>query len=159
MHQQEQKRNNATRAKTQQSNNATRATIHYRNNTIYTMWLAHALDHTPLNRGKYSNIKRLGLKPPHNQCSACEEIDASMQGTEQLTWELLKRIGRVKACDERFPFRVSVRFENSGIYGGTMSVIKAKPDRDTDVVVKIEFDDGDTELYTQEELYKEITGI
>lgn len=126
------------------------------------MWLKYALMHIPLNRGKYSNIRRMYIngfvQPAHTECSRCEEIEPEMQGTEILTWELLKRMGRVKASAEHLPFHVSVKFADGNNYTGLFTVIKAKPDTDDIHVAKIEFDDGDTEFYTQRDLYMEVAG-
>lgn len=127
------------------------------------MWLATYLANHPINRGKYSNIKRLlapgQTRPAHSECSACCELDPAMEGTAHLTWELLKRMGRVKASQEHLPFRVTVLFAEGTEYPGTLHVISPLPKNERDHVVRIDFDDGDVELYTQKDLYKEIAGL
>lgn len=125
-------------------------------------WLEHALIHQPLNRANNSNIIRLPLTPlsPQNPInySILNEITPSLLGTEALTRELLKRTGRVSVATEHDPFKVVVRFQDGKQYCGMLRVIKLVPEDDLDPVVKINFDDGDVEWYTQKELYEEIHG-
>lgn len=125
-------------------------------------WLEQALIHRPLNRANNSNIIRLPLTPlsPQNptNCSVLNEITPSLLDTEALTRELLKRTGRVSAATENDPFKVAVRFQDGKQYCGMLKVIKLVPNDEKDPVVQIDFDDGDVELYSQKELYDEISG-
>lgn len=126
-------------------------------------WLANALHAYPLNRGKNSNILRLyrGDPPPLAQCSRImKEIEPNDEGTETLTWFLIKRLGRATAADEKKPFRVSVKFSDGECYYGLLSVLHTSGTMigHNDPVAQIVFDDGELEMYTQEELYMEIYG-
>ena len=98
------------------------------------------------------------MPPAHGLCCIYLELDPSMEGTEMLTYEILKRMGRVKASEELLPFRVAVKFADGNTYNGLLTVIKAEPANTNDPVVKIEFDDGDIEHYTQQDLYLEVAG-
>jgi hypothetical protein len=126
-------------------------------------WLADALNAYPLNRGKNSNILRLynGDPPPLAQCSRImKEIEPNDEGTETLTWFLIKRLGRATAANEKKPFRVSVKFSDGDYYYGLLTVLHMPGTiiGPGNHIVQIEFDDGEVEMYTQEELYMEIYG-
>ena len=146
-----------------------RSTIHYKfeNNNkqchprIVNMasWLARALKISPLCNGKYSNIRRVYAGPPPGspECTRLvREIVAADQGTEELTMYLLRRTGRVKADDERLPFRVTVLFSDGEWYDGRLSLMPIEIEYGA--VVQIKFDDGEVHYYNQQELYYEIYG-
>jgi len=121
-------------------------------------WLTHALANAPLCNGKYSNIRRLYAGPPPAPSESAHirrEIVSTDQGTEELTMYLLRRTGRVKATDERNPFRVTVLFSDGEWYDGLLSL----SNEHNDAIVQIKFDDGEIHYYNQQELYFEIYGV
>lgn len=132
-------------------------------------WLASMLDEMPLGESE-SNIKGLNPVPGPvsmplgesesnikglNQGPAPAELKASDEGTGFLTAELLRRTGGLEGSP---PFRVAVRFSDSVEYPGLLTIIRPGFVDPHEFVVRIDFDDGDVEFYTQRELYMEIAG-
>ena len=129
-------------------------------------WLGSMLDEMPLGESE-SNIK--GLNPAHAPGSmpfgksesninglnpAQAELKASDEGTGFLTAELLRRAHGLEGA----PFRVAVRFSDAVDYPGLLTIIRPGFVDPHEFVVRIDFDDGDVEFYTQRELYMEIAG-
>ena len=135
-------------------------------------WLGSMLDEMPLGESE-SNIK--GLNPAHapgsmldemplvksesninglNPAPAQAELKASDEGTGFLTAELLRRAHGLEGA----PFRVAVRFSDAVDYPGLLTIIRPGFVDPHEFVVRIDFDDGDVEFYTQRELYMEIAG-
>ena len=98
-----------------------------------------------------SNIK--GLNP--GPAPAPAELKASDEGTGFLTAELLRRTG---AAHHGLGYRVAVRFSDAVDYPGLLTIIRPGFVDPHEFVVRIDFDDGDVEFYTQRELYMEIAG-
>ena len=116
-------------------------------------WLGSMLDEMPLGESE-SNIK--GLNPAHGltPAPAPAELKASDEGTGFLTAELLRRAHGLEGA----PFRVAVRFSDAVDYPGLLTIIRPGFVDPHEFVVRIDFDDGDVEFYTQRELYMEIAG-
>jgi hypothetical protein len=138
-------------------------------------WLASMLDEMPLGESE-SNIKGLnpapnpapvsmplgesesnikGLNPAPAPAPAPAELKASDEGTGFLTAELLRRAG---ATPHGPGYRVAVRFADAVDYPGLLTIIRPGFVDPHEFVVRIDFDDGDVEFYTQRELYMEIAG-
>ncbi len=113
-------------------------------------WLASMLDEMPLGESE-SNIKGLNPAPAPAQ----GELKASDEGTGFLTAELLRRTHGLEGSP---PFRVAVRFSDAVDYPGLLTIIRPGFVDPHEFVVRIDFDDGDVEFYTQRELYMEIAG-